>query len=98
MRCVSVDWAGGKPFYTPGGKKAVLCFTTGGPEATYTDAVDSFNGDMLSILRPIHRGIFEFCGYSVLAPQVCASKSAHCAVFVVLPFKLPNSPFVGVSL
>ncbi len=34
------------------------------------------NGDMSSILRPIHRGIFEFCGYSVLAPQI-AYGAAH---------------------
>ena len=34
------------------------------------------NGDMAGILKPIHRGIFEFCGYSVLAPQV-AYAAAH---------------------
>jgi NAD(P)H dehydrogenase (quinone) len=57
--------------YTTGvfkGKRAILSFTTGGPGAMYTD--DGFNGDINGILRPIHRGIFEFVGFSVLRPNI----------------------------
>lgn len=62
---------GGGRFYANGvfkGKKAMLCFTTGGPEATYVK--EGFNGDIMGVLRPIHRGIFEFCGFTVLRPQI----------------------------
>ena len=41
------------------GKRAMLSLTTGG-----------FEGDILGILRPIHRGIFQFTGFSVLAPAI----------------------------
>lgn len=57
--------------YTTGvfkGKRAILSFTTGGPGAMYTP--DGFSGDINGILRPIHRGIFEFVGFSVLAPNI----------------------------
>jgi NAD(P)H dehydrogenase (quinone) len=50
------------------GKKALLSLTTGGPEAAYL--ADGFNGDLDAILRPIQRGMLEFTGFSVLAPQV----------------------------
>lgn len=51
------------------GKKAFLALTTGGPEVMYQK--DGLNGDIHSILRPIHRGLFAFTGCSVLAPQIC---------------------------
>jgi len=54
------------------GKRALLSLTTGGPEPAYLK--DGFNGDLAGILRPIHRGVLrgvlEFCGFDVLAPQV----------------------------
>lgn len=50
------------------GKKAILSFTTGGPEVIYTP--DGYSGDINGILRPIHRGIFEFVGMSVLRPNI----------------------------
>jgi len=50
------------------GKKALLSLTTGGPESNYLKG--GFNGDMAGILRPIHRGILEFTGFTVLAPQI----------------------------
>lgn len=62
---------GGGRIYDTGmfrGKKALLSLTTGGPSAAY--APDGFNGDLDAILRPIHRGILEFTGFSVLAPEV----------------------------
>jgi NAD(P)H dehydrogenase (quinone) len=68
---------GGGKLYENGvfkGKKAILSFTTGGPEAAY--APGGFNGDINGILRPIHRGVFEFCGFSVLAPNPVYS-AAH---------------------
>lgn len=50
------------------GKRAFLSLTTGGPAASYQK--DGFNGDINGILRPIHRGILQFVGFSVLAPHI----------------------------
>jgi NAD(P)H dehydrogenase (quinone) len=50
------------------GKRALLSLTTGGPEAAYRP--DGFNGDLGAMLKPIHRGILNFTGFAVLAPQV----------------------------
>ncbi len=50
------------------GKRAMLSLTTGGPEVAYR--VGGFNGDIMGILRPIHRGMLEFTGFSVLAPHI----------------------------
>ena len=62
---------GGGRVYDKGvcrGKRAMLSLTTGGPQAAYRE--DGFNGDIDAILRPIHRGILEFVGFDVLAPQI----------------------------
>ncbi|MDC4170650.1 NAD(P)H-dependent oxidoreductase [Photobacterium damselae] len=61
---------GGGRFYENGvykGKKAMVSVTMGGPEEMYIKG--GWNGDLDAILRPIHRGVFEFNGFSVLAPQ-----------------------------
>ncbi len=50
------------------GKRAILSLTTGGPAPIY--AADGNNGDIMGILRPIHRGMLEFVGFDVLAPQL----------------------------
>ncbi|WP_183574921.1 NAD(P)H-dependent oxidoreductase [Mucilaginibacter sp. X5P1] len=50
------------------GKKALLSLTTGSPADNYVDG--GFNGDIAGVLRPLHRGIFEFTGFSVLRPQI----------------------------
>jgi NAD(P)H dehydrogenase (quinone) len=50
------------------GKRAMLSLTTGGFEPSYVDGGEE--GDILGILRPIHRGIFQFTGFSVLAPAI----------------------------
>lgn len=50
------------------GKRAMLSITTGGPAEAY--AAGGFNGDIQGILRPIHRGILQFIGFDVLAPQI----------------------------
>ncbi len=58
-------------FYETGvctGKRAMLSLTTGGGEEHYRPG--GFNGDMMSILRPIHRGMLQFVGFDVLAPQI----------------------------
>ena len=62
---------GGGRVYDTGlfrGKRALLSLTTGGPEGAY--APGGFNGDIQAILRPIHRGMLEFTGFQVLAPQI----------------------------
>jgi NAD(P)H dehydrogenase (quinone) len=46
----------------------VLSLTTGGGEEHYRPG--GFNGDMMGILRPIHRGMLQFVGFDVLAPQI----------------------------
>ena len=63
-------YGGGKIYETGGcrGKRALLSLTTGGPADAYTK--DGFNGDILGILRPIHRGILQFVGFDVLAPHI----------------------------
>jgi NAD(P)H dehydrogenase (quinone) len=53
------------------GKKAMLSLTTGSGPAAYLP--DGFQGDMMGILRPLHRGILEFTGFTVLAPHVTYS-------------------------
>lgn len=62
---------GGDRIYDTGvfrGKRAMLSLTTGGPEESYHKG--AFNGDISAILRPIHRGMLQFVGFDVLAPQV----------------------------
>ncbi|GAB3223261.1 NAD(P)H-dependent oxidoreductase [Spirosoma arcticum] len=50
------------------GKKALLSLTTGGTAESYQP--DGTNGDLSGILRPLHRGVLEFTGFSVLSPHV----------------------------
>jgi NAD(P)H dehydrogenase (quinone) len=62
---------GGGKIYEKGvftGKKALLSLTTGGAENAYEE--NGLHGDMHNILKPIHRGIFGFTGFSVLQPQI----------------------------
>ncbi len=62
---------GGGRIYETGvfhGKRAMLSLTTGGPREAYLK--DGFNGDIDAILRPIHRGMLQFVGFDVLAPQI----------------------------
>ncbi|NXI71551.1 NQO1 dehydrogenase, partial [Anseranas semipalmata] len=50
-------------------KKAMLSFTTGGMGSMYTPS--GINGDMNVLLWPMQRGMLHFCGFQVLAPQIC---------------------------
>lgn len=61
---------GGGHIYDTGrfrGRRALLSFTTGGPEPAYQKG--GYNGDIDAILRPIQRGMLQFLGFSVLAGQ-----------------------------
>jgi len=65
---------GGDKLYGNGvfrGKKALLSLTTGGPASAYVKG--GFQGDIDAIdaiLRPIQRGMLQFVGFDVLAPQI----------------------------
>lgn len=48
------------------GKRAMLTFTTGAPEATF--ATDGRNGDLERVLWPLHAGVLALCGFDVLPP------------------------------
>ncbi|XP_062833744.1 ribosyldihydronicotinamide dehydrogenase [quinone] isoform X2 [Anolis carolinensis] len=50
-------------------KKALLSFTTGGNQAMYTK--EGISGDISYVLWPMQFGILQFCGFDVLAPQIC---------------------------
>jgi NAD(P)H dehydrogenase (quinone) len=62
---------GGDRIYANGvfkGKRAMLSLTTGAPAPAYVKG--GFHGDIHAILRPIHRGMLQFVGFEVLAPQI----------------------------
>ena len=62
---------GGGRVYDTGvfhGKRAMLSFTTGGPATAYVDG--GRHGEMMGVLRPIHRGMLQFVGFDVLAPHI----------------------------
>jgi NAD(P)H dehydrogenase (quinone) len=62
---------GGQRIYGDGvfkGKRALLSLTTGGPPASYVKG--GFNGDIYAILRPVQRGMLQFVGFDVLAPEI----------------------------
>jgi len=52
-------------------KKAMLSLTTGGGIPDYVKG--GLNGDMHSMLMPLHRGIFRFTGFQVLQPHIVYS-------------------------
>jgi NAD(P)H dehydrogenase (quinone) len=60
--------------YTEGlfrGRRAMLSLTTGAPPEAWLPG--GTHGDINAVLRPIHRGIFQFVGFDVLRPQLsCA--------------------------
>ena len=51
-------------------KTAFITMTTGGPEMAYNGGK---NGDLDTILFPIHHGMFYFVGMTVLPPFICFS-------------------------
>jgi len=60
-------------FYETGvfqGKRALLSLTTGSGSPAEAYQPGGLQGDLLGMLRPIHRGMFQFTGFTVLAPQV----------------------------
>jgi NAD(P)H dehydrogenase (quinone) len=65
---------GGGRVYETGrfrGRRAMLSLTTGAPPDSWVSG--GRHGDIDAILRPIHRGIFQFVGFDVLRPQVSCS-------------------------
>ena len=50
------------------GKLAMVAATTGTSADTY--APDGIDGDILSVLWPIHNGLLRYCGFDVLEPFV----------------------------
>jgi NAD(P)H dehydrogenase (quinone) len=50
------------------GKRALLSLTTGSGADDYQPG--GYNGDLAGVLRPLHRGMLEFTGWTVLAPHV----------------------------
>lgn len=50
------------------GKRAMLSFTTGGPQDTYRKGGST--GDILAVIRPVHRGMLQYVGFDVLAPHI----------------------------
>jgi NAD(P)H dehydrogenase (quinone) len=50
------------------GKTAMIAATTGTPADTY--APDGIDGDILTVLWPIHNGLLRYSGFDVLPPFV----------------------------
>lgn len=50
------------------GKKVLLSLTTGSPATVYKP--EGEYGDIYNILKHIHRGMLEYVGFSVLAPEI----------------------------
>jgi len=64
---------GAGQFYETGvfrGKWALLSLTTGSGSPAEAYQPGGLQGDLLGILRPIHRGMLQFTGFTVLAPHV----------------------------
>ena len=64
---------GAGQFYETGvfrGKRALLSLTTGSGSPAEAYQPGGLQGDLLGILRPIHRGMLQFTGFTVLAPNV----------------------------
>jgi putative NADPH-quinone reductase len=64
---------GAGQFYENGvfrGKRALLSLTTGSGSPAEAYQPGGLQGDLLGILRPIHRGMLQFTGFTVLAPHV----------------------------
>jgi NAD(P)H dehydrogenase (quinone) len=67
-------YGAGKGVYDSGSfkdKTAFLTFTSGGPEVAYGKS--GKNGELESILFPIHHGMFYFAGMTVLPPFISYS-------------------------
>ena len=63
-------YGGGKVHETGGmrGRRALLCFTTGGPGVSYSNR--GRNGDLAALLSHVQWGMLHFAGFAVLAPFV----------------------------
>jgi NAD(P)H dehydrogenase (quinone) len=85
-------------FYENGvfrGKRALLSLTTGSGSPAEAYQPGGFQGDLLGILRPIHRGMLQFTGFTVLAPHVVygparQSDEQRAAALAVWAARLPG--------
>lgn len=71
---MGLAYGAGKGVYDNGvykNKTAFLCFTTGGPAIAYGDT--GKNGNLDTILFPIHHGMLYFTGMTVLPPFISYS-------------------------
>jgi NAD(P)H dehydrogenase (quinone) len=50
------------------GKTALVSVTTGTSADTY--APDGIDGDILSVLWPVHNGLLRYCGFDVIEPSI----------------------------
>ena len=98
---------GGDRIYGTGvfrGKRALLSLTTGGPEEAYRKG--AFNGDIAAILRPIHRGMLQFVGFDILAPQIVygpirltdEQRKQHLASYATRLLTIDQEPPIDVGI
>lgn len=69
--CMGFAYGGQHKFYDHGGlvgRKAMLAFTTGGPDTMYSSM--GMNGEIEKILYPIQHGVLYFTGMQVLPPFI----------------------------
>ena len=52
------------------GERVLLSLTTGSGSPAEAYQPSGLQGNLLGILRPIHRGMLQFTGFTVLAPHV----------------------------
>ena len=66
-------YGGGRVYDTGAfrGRRAMLSLTTGAPPEAWLPG--GVHGDINAVLRPIHRGIFQFVGFDVLRRQLSCS-------------------------
>uniref|UniRef100_A0A3Q0SPS5 NAD(P)H dehydrogenase, quinone 1 n=1 Tax=Amphilophus citrinellus TaxID=61819 RepID=A0A3Q0SPS5_AMPCI len=67
LRCVHITKSF-NPDSKMSDKKAMLSFTTDCPESVYS--ATGINGDINVTLWPLQKGILNYCGFQVLAPQI----------------------------
>ncbi len=80
------------------GKRAMCSVTVGGPSAQYSR--DGMYPPMDSVLYPIHRGILEFVGFTVLEPFIVFApqrmshddRAMHLARYCERALHLPSTP------
>ena len=96
-------WLGGRWFDGGmfAGKRAMCAVTVGGSDGVYSH--DGVYGPIEDILFPIHRGIFQFTGFSVVEPFVvygpgridAAARDRHLAAYAARLLGLAEAPVLS---